>query len=460
VVTFSINQADAILDAVDKAREDRPDLNRFFDDNDRLSAFFVKSLESVQGDERDVIIFSIGYGPDEAGKITTNFGVLNKAKGWRRLNVAITRARERIEVVSSVRAANLPPSPNENVEYLRAFLDYAERGQSALAIDLGISGRDAESPFEESVIKSIQSWGYTTEPQVGAAAFRIDIGVRDPDYPGTFALGVECDGYQYHSAPAARDRDRLREEVLRGLGWRLHRIWGTAWYRNRLDEEVRLRKAIEEAVNASAIGRPTAPPRASNEVYVEAPRDERAERPTWISEYQAAPIEPLPRWVNPTKPGTHHDMVGAIHTLASVEGPVHIAQIHQRLKKAWDIGHITLDIRDNIDKAVEACENINREDGFIDIRSRQIDRVREPAAGIAREPEEVEQGELSLALVWLLRDRGEMPQAELFQAAASIFGWISTDHRVGNRLQTAFRSLVAKGEVTELGDCARLTVPD
>ena len=258
VVTFSEAQADAVRPAVSRARQDRPDLDRFFT-NDRLKGFFVKSLESVQGDERDVMIFSIGYGPDENQKITMNFGPLNKQGGWRRLNVAITRARYRNEIVSSIRASDIPESvTTEGLRHLRRYLDYAARGMPALALDTSAGG-DAESPFEESVISVIRSWGYELTPQVGTAGYRIDIGVRHPDHPGVYALGVECDGYQYHSSKVARDRDRLREKVLRGLGWRLHRIWGTAWYRDRNGEERKLRAAIERAITAPVHGLLTEP---------------------------------------------------------------------------------------------------------------------------------------------------------------------------------------------------------
>ena len=141
VVTFSEAQADAIDIAVSRARQDRPDLDRFFT-NDRLRGFFVKSLESVQGDERDVLIFSIGYGPDENQKITMNFGPLNKQGGWRRLNVAITRARYRNEIVSSIRAGDIPESvTTEGLRHLRRYLDYAARGIPALALDTSGRGR-------------------------------------------------------------------------------------------------------------------------------------------------------------------------------------------------------------------------------------------------------------------------------------------------------------------------------
>ena len=125
--------------------------------------------------------------------------------------------------------------------------------RAALALDVS-NGGDPRSPFEESVIRHHPFLGYDITPQVGTAGYRIDIGVRHPEYPGSYALGVECDGYQYHSAKAARDRDRLREQVLIGLGWRLHRIWGTAWYRDRSGEEHRLRTAIEQAILAPVMG--------------------------------------------------------------------------------------------------------------------------------------------------------------------------------------------------------------
>ena len=269
----------------------RRDLDRFFDTEDRLDGFFIRALEQVQGDERDVIIFSVGYGPDEAGKISTNFGALNKDKGWRRLNVGITRARQRVEVVASMRAGEIPPSTNENVEYFRAYLDYADRGRQVLAVPYSSTGLDPESPFEESVLATIRGWGYTVEPQVGAAGFRVDIGVRHPAYPGMFALGVECDGYQYHSAPAARDRDRLRDQILTGLGWRLHRIWGTAWYRDRATEEARLRAGIQEAIDAPVGERTKKVPTIERHI-VETEEAAWDATPTWASSVPVCSVAP------------------------------------------------------------------------------------------------------------------------------------------------------------------------
>jgi hypothetical protein len=449
IVTFSVAQAEAVMDAIDKARESRRDLDRFFDGDDRLNAFFVKSLESVQGDERDVIIFSIGYGPDEAGKITNNFGVLNKPKGWRRLNVAATRARQRVEVVASMCAGDIPPSANENVEYLRAYLDYAERGQAALAIDLGSSGLGPESPFEGSVVKTIRAWGYMVEPQVGAAGFRVDMGIRHPAHPGVFALGVECDGYQYHSAPAARDRDRLREQILRGLGWRLHRIWGTAWYRNRQLEEDRLRAAIEAAINAPADGRIKADDHMLPRRIVETAEVEHYETPSWTTEYTVTAVKRLPRWIDASEAGSHYHMTDAVLAIADVEGPVRIALVHQRLRDAWGIGRIGSKIADNIDKAIRLSKDtVTRDGDFIDLKGREIDRVRTPNS-VARKVEHVHDGELRLCVMLLLQDTGTTAKTELITAAARIFGWTRIGADIKSRMDQVIEQLVADDEITD-----------
>ena len=448
VVTFSVAQADAIVDAVDKAREEWRDLDRYFDTADRLDSFFIKSLESVQGDERDVILFSIGYGPDEAGKVSANFGAYNKPKGWRRLNVAITRARHRVEVVASMRAGDIPTSQNENVQYLQAYLDYAERGQASLGLALGPSGLGPESPFEESVINAIRSWGYVVEPQVGAAGFRIDIGVRHPAHPGVFALGVECDGYQYHSAPAARDRDRLRDQVLRGLGWRLHRIWGTAWYRNRAIEEERLKVAINAALLAPADGRIS-----SNKEYIARPEVtttevEQYSVPTWTTDYVTATIDPLPRWIDPAVHGSRFDMSQAMVEMAKVEGPVHISLIHQRLREAWNIGRISHYVRDNIDAAINLADVI-REGDFIDLPSRELSAVRRPSTEVNRTSEQVHDNELGLAMTFLIRDAGSIEQDDLVVATARIFGWNRTGADIGRRLNSALQRLIVRGTLID-----------
>ncbi|MFI5897701.1 DUF4011 domain-containing protein [Actinoplanes sp. NPDC051513] len=240
VVTFSVAQAEAIEYALSEAVAHHPGLDRLLD-GDRLHGFFVKSLEAVQGDERDVMIFSIGYGHDEHGRMSANFGALSRPNGWRRLNVAITRARQRVEIVSSIRSHDIPDSGNESVRHLAAYLSFCESGGATA----DPAGRTPLGPLEESVRATVESWGYQVRTRIGSGGYRIDLGVVRDD--GSFVLGIECDGAMYHGCPVARDRDRLRAAVLRDLGWNLYRVWGAAWYRDRAEEEARLRAAIERA---------------------------------------------------------------------------------------------------------------------------------------------------------------------------------------------------------------------
>lgn len=455
VVTFSVAQADAIQAALDRVLDDRPDLARHLD-GDRLHGFFIKSLESVQGDERDVMIFSIGYGPDEHGKITTNFGALNKAKGWRRLNVAITRARQRVEIVTSIRAGAIPESTNESVRHLIGYLDYAERGMAALALDLGPTGLGTDSPFEDSVIDAIRAMGYTVEPQVGAAGYRIDIGVRHPAHPGVFAIGIECDGYMYHSSPAARDRDRLREQVLVGLGWRLHRIWGTAWYRDRTRETERLQQAIQAAIDAPVTGRLSGTVDHFQRAEITLAEIDHDEPPAWVKPYNTATIPPLPRWTDPSDPGARWDMVKSIEILAREEGPVHIDVVHLRLREAWDIGRIGTRIKTNIQGAIRQA-NVVFEDDFLDMPVRMDTPVRVPANGNGhRTAAQVPDGEIRNALANLLKDAGTVSEDDLHRAAAKVFGWNRRGQDITARLNGVLREMRRNGTVALDGETVRL----
>ena len=457
VVTFSEAQAEAIDIAVGRARQDRPDLARFFA-SDRLRGFFVKSLESVQGDERDVLIFSIGYGPDENRKITMNFGPLNKQGGWRRLNVAITRARYRNEIISSIRASDIPESvTTEGLRHLRRYLDYAARGVPALALDTSAGG-DAESPFEESVISVIRSWGYELTPQVGTAGYGIDIGVRHPDHPGVYALGVECDGYQYHSSKVARDRDRLREKVLRGLGWNLHRIWGTAWYRDRNGEEHKLRAAIEHAITAPVRGLLTDIAQPGQDarpmIQTEAATFDRA--PAWATRYVTAEVPRLPHWIDPGQAGSHTSMAAGIRAVVMTEAPVHIAVLQQRLRDAWDIGRIGARIRDNIDAAIRIA-GVLRDGEFLTLTSAPPATVRTPTDACRREVEHVHDNELTLALTNLVRDTGGITHDELTIRVARLYGWTRRGPDISTRLHTLIARLAANGTLTSSEH--NLTVP-
>lgn len=231
VITFNAQQQSLIQDLLDRARRAHPDLEWFFAD-ERVEPTIVKNLENVQGDERDVILFSITFSQDAAGKRLMDFGALNRDGGERRLNVAVTRARQELIVFSGFTADQIDLSRTKaiGIRDLKSFLDFAERGAVALpATSTGV-GDGFESPFEEAVAADLESLGWELVAQVGVSGFRVDIGVRHPDLEGAYLAGVECDGATYHRSATARDRDKVREQVLRGLGWNIVRVWSTDWW--------------------------------------------------------------------------------------------------------------------------------------------------------------------------------------------------------------------------------------
>jgi very-short-patch-repair endonuclease len=233
VGTLNRPQADAINDELEMLRRDPANQKEeaFFDDK-REERFFIKNLENIQGDEREVMFLSVGYGYDAAHKITANFGALNGEGGWRRLNVFATRAKQRCVIFSSIRSEDikLEKNPPRGVKALKEYLHMAEHGR---LVEAAVSLRDPDSPFEADVCQALRGRGWEVHTQVGCAGFAIDLAVVDPRRPGRYLLGVECDGETYHRTPTARDRDRIRQEVLEGLGWTIHRIWSSDWFRMR-----------------------------------------------------------------------------------------------------------------------------------------------------------------------------------------------------------------------------------
>ncbi len=249
IVTFNAEQQALIEDLFDKARRDDPSLERHFAD-DAAEPVLVKNLEGIQGEERDVMLFSLTYGPDATGRISLNFGPVNLPGGERRLNVAVTRARERLVVFGSVRAEQLDLSRTGavGVRHLKQFLSFAEHGARSFAMATQGSLGDHESPFEAEVAERLRRLGWTAHPQVGVSGFRVDLGIVDPDAPGSYLAGVECDGATYHRGATARDRDRLRQHVLETLGWRILRIWSTDWWTNAAREADRLHGQLGDAL--------------------------------------------------------------------------------------------------------------------------------------------------------------------------------------------------------------------
>jgi very-short-patch-repair endonuclease len=250
VIAFSLRQQDRILAELEVLRRENTYAEAFFAE-DRDDPFFVKNLENVQGDERDTIVLSVGYGPDDTGKVAMRFGPLNREGGERRLNVAITRARHAMTVFASMTTADidLARTGSAGARLLKDFLDYAERGPAVLAGEETPGETAGGWSFEAVVADELERRGLTVHRRVGCGGYHIDVAIADPEHGGRYVLGVECDGPGYRAAATARDRDRLRRAVLEGLGWRLIRVWSGEWVRDR-EAQVRNVLAALEAARA------------------------------------------------------------------------------------------------------------------------------------------------------------------------------------------------------------------
>ena len=354
VVALSVAQRDTIRNKLEFMRAEYPELEAFCKEG-KEEAFFVKNLENVQGDERDIIFISIGYGKDADGYMSQYFGPISNEGGERRLNVLFTRAKKRCCVFSSIRHSDIRIDAKRGVgpRVLKRYLKYAETGELDIPLP---TGAEMDSPFEEAVAKALRSHGYRVEAQVGSSGFRIDLAVYDPEDEGRFLLAVECDGARYHSSSWARERDRLRQAVLEQKGWTFYRIWSTDWFYNRDGEVGKLLEAIERAqLNRHADTKPDS--------FTPRPTVERAE-PVETSVLAGTPyIE-----ADFTIPGSEYvklweaaeeDLMQCVLQIVETEGPVHIEEIARRLSRLWGYRRTGSRIQGVVKSAVNAAVEQN-----------------------------------------------------------------------------------------------------
>ncbi|MBM4397672.1 MAG: DUF3320 domain-containing protein [Deltaproteobacteria bacterium] len=461
VVAFSEAQAAAIDLAIEQASKSHPELAKLMS-GDRLNGFFVKNLENVQGDERDIMIFSIGYGPDENGKFALSFGPINRAGGERRLNVAITRARLRVEVVSSIGAADFQgTSTSPGVLHLKKYLDFAGRQENkirAVTAAAAETGAATESPFEDEVLRVVRSWGYDAVPQVGCAGYRVDIGVKHPARPGSYLLGIECDGASYHSARAARDRDRLRQSVLEGLGWRLHRIWGPAWYRTRAEQVDRLRTCLDSALGAQ----PPVPRTVS--VRMEPPASvvlDLDSPPCWTRPYHVAKPTPPPCPVAIHHHSAQTHIVRMITEVVDVESPVCSELVLERIREAWGLQRAGSRVRDAFDEALRRVLHVGQvtrsQTGCLVASGRVLDAVRVPdsAPATRRTITEMPREEIAMAVQRLVADVRLISRDELPVRVARLFGWGRTGSEIAEAIERVVLALLDAGVLRAEGDQLR-----
>lgn len=462
VIAFSVVQQQAIETALIKRRKEDQRYEALFGE-DRDEAFFVKNLENVQGDERDTIIFSVGYAKDATGVMRQNFGPLNRVGGERRLNVAITRAKYNVKLVCSLHPTDIDIEKvtHEGPKLLRSYIEFAIHGPSALQNEVTESSNiQHDSPFEAAVYTFLERKGYKLATQVGCSGYRIDMAVKHPTLSGRYVLGIECDGASYHSARTARERDRLRQDVLESMGWRIHRIWSTDWIKDPRAEGQRLVDAVEDAINCYAEeGLEPVPPEpitpvAESEPSVSEPKPIISETETdqmtiWENDTSNPydfdlPTETdfcvLPRiqsaYVSPI-----HYLGDCIELLVQNEWPIHHKLVLQKLKN-YDSKDVYAALA-HVNGRILRKGNFFYPAQFKDIPVRQAGE---------RTIEQISHDELAAGMLLVLGKHAGLPQSALLAESIRAFGFSQDDPNVIEKLNMALKQLVSYGKIQGADD--------
>lgn len=464
VATFSVAQRQAVLKELELLRRANPDTEPFFAKGGP-EPFFVKNLENIQGDERDVIFISIGYGKTEQGYLAHAFGPLSGEGGERRLNVLISRAKLRCEVFANFTGADidLERSRARGVAALKLFLTFAETGHFGLG---EITGEDFDSEFEIDVCDRLQSLGYDVKRQIGASGFRVDLAIADPEKPGRFVLGIECDGAQYHASRSARDRDRLRQQVLEAHGWIIHRVWSADWY---LRPQAELKK-IEDVYKSAraewaARDEDNYKPNQAVPLSIEVTAlDDDTDLFTGVIGSASAAVLKSTDYVEASFPVTrdvdpHEVPVGRladyVEQIVDVEGPIHVDEITARIRILWGLGRAGSRIRGAVQRAVQMTVKrgtlvggpfYSRPGQSIVARDRS--NVSSPTL---RRPDMLPPDEIEHAMLEIVNVNFGAGREDLIQATSRAFGFAATSSQLRAVLVSALDQLVAKERLIEQG---------
>lgn len=466
VGTFSVAQRKAILNQLEVLRRANPEAEDFFAAN-AAEPFFVKNLENIQGDERDVVFISVGYGKTEQGYLAHSFGPLSSDGGERRLNVLISRAKLRCEVFCNFTGAeiDLERTRARGVAALKMFLTFAQTGNFGLG---EVTGQDFDSEFEAQVCERLQSLGYDVKAQIGASGFRIDLAVSDPEKPGRFVLGIECDGAQYHSSRSARDRDRLRQQVLEAHGWIIHRIWSTDWYLRPQEELKKVEDAIAAARaewierDAEQIQRAHAVPlsfEASREddhdvvtaIVSDKPEAEVAPERVFYSEASF----PVDRQVEPHE-APLADMAAYVVKIVEIEGPVHADEIIARVRILWGLHRAGSRIRAAVLRAIDVAGQrgfIKGANFYTTLNQKIVVRDRSLVESTSlRKPEALPPIEMHEAILKIVDENFGAGRDELILAVSRAFGYSSTSAQLKAAIASEIDELVKASQLSIKGD--------
>lgn len=459
VGTFSQSQQEAIRNELELLWRQRPELSEFFTTDSKEEPFFVKNLENIQGDERDVIFISVGYGKDSNGKMKMFFGPLNKEGGERRLNVLITRAKRRCVVFSSIVAEDIDISRTKALGAI-AFKKFLHFAKTSRYLEEDITGKDFDSPFEESVALELTKRGHEVVPQVGVSGFFVDLAVKDANKPGRFILGIECDGASYHSSRTARERDRLRQQLLENMGWKFHRIWSTDWFLNREYQLKKLLETIDMAQNDSDSGGSTInigkKPVSTTQEGAKIKRNDVEDADPNLScsiKYEEARIS------------YHHSLeflklgeyvIGEmIKKVVDIEGPVHVDVIATRIARSAGLARTGVRIRNRVRTSLKMAKRY----GFIEdrhpfyhpINEREI-KVRDRSAvelNMLKKPEMLPPEEIQVAIKFVIESCTRVTIEDAEKEVLDLMGIKRSTDSLRSVVNTQIKKMIDDGIVVD-----------
>lgn len=450
-VAFSVAQQQAIQDEVDLRLGGRPDLLAAYQARHPTEPIDVKNLENVQGDERDVVLISIGYGKNEQGYFAQSFGPLNQDGGGRRLNVLITRARKRCEVFTNLEPEDVKPDGNPGRYALRTFLAFARSGHMDVPKE---TKRDSESVFEEQVIDALKRSGFECEPQVGVAGFFIDIGVRHPEQPQKFCLGIECDGAQYHSSLTARDRDRLRQAVLESRGWTIHRIWSTDWF---TDPKGCLERTVEAIHKACERSEPIEAPQQVPDpvdlpLAVPVPtlvehRPSLSPALSFVPYEPVRPMVPIP-WDYDMLCSRPSSVMQAMHEIVAGESPIYLAEVVRRLREAaggGKAGSRIAPLLASYASRLKVPGHAYESEWFVPSGERVKPRDRSHLDASFKKPDLIHDLEIMAAMGRIVEAEVVVPRDRLAKEALRLLGIGRVSQQASQRLDLLIDEAIAKG---------------
>lgn len=454
VVTFSVVQQVLIDDLIAEAFRREPELEQYA--NEMYEPILVKNLENVQGDERDVILFSVGYGPDKNGNVSMNFGPLNRDGGWRRLNVAISRSRMGMQVYSILRPEqiDLSRTRSEGVAGLKGFLEFAAKGKSALAVRAQDTAAQ-ENAFNTLVAEALTQRGYQVGCEIGCSAYKIDIGIIHPEQPDRYILGILCDGRKHFDATNARDRNLLQPSILKGLGWNVFSLRILDW----LDHPEQVLKQIDAAYEQAMAKYRENPDNIRAEV-------QSAEEPIQFERAEQTAIADTCRVYEPYQPKVHGDadmfylpqeqrnVARAVKAILEQEAPVSRKAAQRLLLASYGITRSSAKTEQIFAAALQAAGAVERETehGTFLWRSDQsietYSDCRIPAEGGERRAmEEICPEEIANAAEKIVTRQISLQREDLVREIAKLFGYPRVGDVIEAAAETGIRLAQTKGTI-------------